>query len=225
VRIPRTGGLLALVLAACFQTAQIHDSLGNAYGEARTVAVAPPMVDIRALIGRGAEFRWDLSSTVDQRLTAALRAAFEQRGLRVVLLEDSPQTADPLYDVRSSFEILLPSLVNAPTSTTSATANPYFDFWLGDVAGLLDAAGADLLVLASAKGEALTTEGVRSGVMAQSPSAGSGPAEFLDVYVALVDRTGQVIFFNWCRSSSSPLSPGEVVDAVERTLKKIPRRS
>jgi hypothetical protein len=217
-------GLLALVLTTCFPTAQIHGSLGNAFGEARTVAVAPPMVDIRTLIARGAEFRWDLSSKVDKRLTAALRAAFEQRGLRVVLLEESPQTTDPLYDVRSSFEILLPSLVNAPTDTTSA-ANPYFDFWLGDVAGLLDAAGADLLVLASAKGDALTTEGVQSGLMAEYAFGISKPEESLAVFVALVDRTGQVIFFNWFRSSSSPLSPGEVEDAVERTLRKIPKRS
>jgi hypothetical protein len=219
------GVLAAASLAGCLPHLT-HPTLAQQYGAAVAVAIAPPSVTVYSVGGGMRQAREDWSQTGYQNLSRALQASFEARRFEVVWASDPPEEAGPVSRLASTFLILLPGLQEAAraaadASFTSRPALPRLD--AADVGELLEAADCDLLVLADGGEDVLTAEGVVLDLLlAFLGKEMDQSATWLRV--AVVDRTGQILYFGTYDGGGGLLGYAGASSAVESALGSLPRR-
>jgi hypothetical protein len=200
MRFHRAGAVMLLLSlgSACLLGPEVHPDFKEAYGTARVVFIVPPTAAVWAMTGAGdMEYREDLSGRYQERLAAWLRKAVQKRGLKVAEIEATPENGVLVEEVGRRFATTLPAFREADARRRQQapfTDQSYPAYSLGDVSRLHEAAGADLLLFADAGETFETTAGVAIDIILRFFGGPGPPDEFRSICVALVDRSGRILF-------------------------------
>jgi hypothetical protein len=176
------------LLAACTVT-----TASAARGRADVVARLPKVrsaallsLDVKEYLvsaGGVAELKEDWSAAAREAIERALVAEFKARNIELRRVEVAPETAEEVDDLRA-----LSQAVTASVGFPGAS----FDYSVGPVAPLLDRYGVDALVFVWGGGR-LTTYGHRFLV---GFATGRGEVDATQVAMTIVDRSGEVVWYN-----------------------------
>jgi len=164
-------------------TARARGDATSRLASVRTAALIPMVVkEYEVSAGGVVEFKEDWSTEARKALEDAL--AFELKARRIELrrIEPDAETKEEIEDLR-----LLSEAVNASVPFPGSA----FDFSLGPVAPLLDRYGADALLFVWARSRIPS-----GGRKALAFLSGSGESDAGRVTITLVDRSGDVVWYD-----------------------------
>jgi hypothetical protein len=200
MRIGRAGFVLVLLwgASACLLGPEVHPDFTATYRSARVVFIVPPTAAIWVMKGAGdLEYREDLSRKYQEKLSVLAREGLKKRGLKVAELEATPENDVLVEEVGRRFATTLPAFREADETRRRQapfTDQSYPSYSLGDVSRLHEAAGADLLMFVDASATVETTESVITDIFLILLGGPGPPDEYSSVCVALVDRSGRLLF-------------------------------
>lgn len=176
------------LLAACTTTtpsrARARADAASRLPKIHTAAlVSLDVKEFEVSVGGEAEFKEDWSTAARKALEVALVAQFKSHGIELRPVEAGPDTAEEVSDLRALTLAVNASVIQFPRKE--------FDYSLGPIAPLAERYGVDALVFVWARGRLVT--GGRKFVAAL---AGSGETDAGQVAITIVDRSGDVLWFN-----------------------------
>jgi hypothetical protein len=175
------------LLAGCTHTtesaARARSDVGSRLPAIRTAAlVALDVKEYEVSAGGVAELKEDWSVAAQKAIQDALTSELRARQIDLRRVEPEPDTTEEIDDLRALSEAINASM-RFPNSS--------FDYSLGPVSGLVDRFGVDALVFVWARARLPT--GGRKFVAALY---GSGGAEVGQVAIIIVDRSGDVLWYD-----------------------------
>jgi len=177
-----------LLLAACTTTtasgARARSDAASRLPAIHSAAlVSLDVKEYEVSAGGVAEFKEEWSTAAQQALEAALVAQFKSHAIALRRIEPDPDTAEEVSDLRALTQAVNSSVLQFPRKE--------FDYSLGPVAPLAERYGVDALVFVWARGRLVT-----GGRKVLAALAGSGETDAGQVTITLVDRSGDVLWFN-----------------------------
>jgi hypothetical protein len=225
----------AVLFSGCATTTTLpgrfHSDLNQRMGEIGTTAVLPPNITLNSLGAGGiAEKRDDWTDTA----RAHARAYLESKAARrIVYLADLParqEFADELAEVQGLFRLIDLNLLltYTPQMVVPPTAYQSFDFSVGSIDRICEAAGADALLLIggvddifAADRKALAALALVAGAFTgvyMAPSSGEA-----HISAALIARDGTILWWNWVPGGIGDLrKPEGVQTTLDRLLSTLP---
>jgi hypothetical protein len=195
--------LVAALLGACSSALPgcIHDDgeyrrrLAEGLRPVRTVGLVTPLVKVYELDIAGMRVLRDAWSEQGKKNIAdALGASLGEKGYRVKPVEAMPQTREELEEVRLLYEAVGQAILDGRVMYPYGRGFLQHEYSVGPVGALLSRYGVDALALAYASDEISTggrkAKAAIAGLIGVQVRAGISWAN-----VALVDRTGRVIWF------------------------------
>ena len=179
---------IALGLLAACTTTTASGARGRADAPARlnklrSAALLPLDVkEYEVSAGGVVEFKEAWSTAAREAIETALVAQFKARNVDLRRIDPAPETAEELDDLRA-----LSEAVNASVGFPGSS----FDYSLGPVATLLDRYGVDALVFVWGRGRMMT-----GGRKVLSGLLGGGEVDAGQVTMSIVDRSGDVLWYN-----------------------------
>jgi hypothetical protein len=180
--------LPVLLLAACTSTtasgARARSDVAARLPAIHTAAlVCLDVKEYEVSAGGVAEFKEEWSTAAQKALETALIAQLKSRRIELRRIEPGPDTAEELDDLRA--------LTQAVNWSAVAFPRKEFDYSLGSVATLAERYGVDALVFVWARGRLVT-----GGRKFLAAFAGGGEIDAGQVAITIVDRSGDVLWFN-----------------------------
>ena len=180
--------ILTVLLAACTTTTEsglrARSDLAKRLPEIRTAGlVSLDVKEYEVSAGGVTDLKDAWSTAARANVQSALITGFSSRQIELRPIDPGPDTAEEVNDLRLLSEAINASMIKYPLKT--------FDYSLGSVGPLLDRYGVDALVFAWARGRLMT-----GGRKFLSGLFGSGEADVGQVGVIMVDRSGNVLWFN-----------------------------
>jgi hypothetical protein len=177
-----------LLVAACTTTtasgARARSDAASRLPAIHTAAlVSLDVKEYEVSAGGIAEFKEEWSTAARQALETALVAQFKSHAIELRRVEAGPDTAEEVNDLRALTQAINASVLQFPRKE--------FDYSLGPVAPLAERYGADALVFVWARGRLVT-----GGRKVLAAIAGSGETDAGQVTITIVDRSGDVLWFN-----------------------------
>lgn len=218
---------LALALPAAATAApkhRVHPEFDARMAAVRTVGLVAPEVSSYELTANGTLVpRPDWTDGVRANVAAALEGALRARKLAVKRVDPAaPAAKEELREVQRLYEAVGGAILQATYANSFPWKLSRFEYTLGDLGALAAAEGVDALVF---------TYGVGT-----NSSGGRIAAELLlgvtaravdQLFIAVVDRSGAVLWFAQDFSASSdlrdPAGARYVVDLVTNLLPAVPR--
>jgi hypothetical protein len=180
--------ILVGFLSACTTTTEsglrARSDLAQRLPEIRTAGlVSLDVKEYEVSAGGVTDLKDAWSTAARANVQRALITGFRSRQIELQPIDPGPDTAEEVNDLRLLSEAINASMSNYPLKT--------FDYSLGSVGPLLDRYGVDALVFAWARGRLMT-----GGRKFLSGLFGSGEADVGLVGVIMVDRSGNILWFN-----------------------------
>jgi hypothetical protein len=176
-------------------------SLPEATRAAVAIAVFPPRFRPVGVAGPDAA---ELEREVFRALTASIQRELERRRFEVAWVRETPDSAAAMRDVAARFPGVFQLLREAYARPGAGGARPpAFSASVGDVRPVLETWASDLLLLVD---------------------AGGGP-DTVGVQVALVDASGEVIFYSAAEEKGAyAFDPGVAAATAKKALARLPGR-
>jgi hypothetical protein len=203
----------------------------NQMAEIRSVAALPAELTVAQLTAGGvSEVRDDWTEAARTHARAVLEG---MRGERIVFLADletRPELADDIREVRELFEVIDANYMVFGLSIMAApTAR--FEFSVGSIDHILEAAQADAILVIGGKDEIFTADRKVMAALSIVASAaltgnviapGSGTAH---ISAGLIGRDGTVLWWNFVGDGEigDLRTPEGVADTMQRLLGPMPR--
>ena len=180
--------ILIVLLVACTTTTEsrlrARSDLARRLPEIRTAGlVSLDVKEYEVSAGGVTELKDAWSTAARANVQGALITGFRSRQIELRPIVPGPDTAEDVNDLRLLSEAINASMINYPLQT--------FDYSVGSVGPLLDRYGVDALVFAWARGRLVT-----GGRKFLSALFGSGETDAGQVGVLMVDRSGNILWFN-----------------------------
>jgi len=180
--------ILVALLAACTTTTEsglrARSDLATRLPAIRTAGlVSLDVKEYEVSAGGVTDLKDAWSTAARANVQSALISGFKSRQIELRPIDPGTDTAEEVNDLRLLSEAINASMVRFPLKT--------FDYSLGSVGPLLDRYGVDALVFAWARGRLLT-----GGRQFLSGLFGSGETDMGFVGVIMVDRSGNILWFN-----------------------------
>lgn len=228
--------LPALILAGCATTQPrwpglVHGRTPAQMGEVRTVAVLPANITVSQLTAGGvSEVRDDWTQAAREHARAALESIRAGQIVYAGDLDARPDLADEIREVRALYRLIDANIMLFGLSPM-AVPTRNFDFSVGSVERVLDAAGADALLLVGGTDEIFTTDRkvlavvsvlASAALTGQAVAPSSGQAH---LSAALIARDGTILWWNFVGDGEiSDLRTREgVTSTIQRLLASMPR--
>lgn len=190
-----------LASAGCSAPYMQGPSLPQTARAAVAIAVFPPRFQPVGVVGTGAA---ELEREVFRALTASVQRELERRRFEVAWVRETADSAATMRDVAARFPGVFQLLreTYARSGARGATP-PSFSASFGDVRPVLETWASDLLLLVD---------------------AGGGP-DLVGVQVALVDASGEVIFYSAAEEKgAAAFDPGTAAEVARKALAPLPGR-
>ncbi len=177
-----------VLLAACTTTTEsglrARSDLARRLPEIRTAGlVSLDVKEYEVSAGGVPELKDAWSTAARANVQSALIAGFNSRQIELRPIDPALDTAEEVTDLRLLSEAINSSVVHFPVKT--------FDYSLGSVGPLLDRYGVDALVFVWARGRLVT-----GGRKFLAALAGKSEADVGHVVVTMIDRSGNVLWYN-----------------------------
>lgn len=181
--VPIAVGLLAACTTTTVSGARGRPDAAARIPRIRTAALLSLDVkEYEVSAGGVVEFKEGWSTEAREAIESALVAQLKTRNIDLRRVEPTPETADEVEQLRA-----LSEAVNASIGFPNAP----FEYSLGQVAPLLDRHGADALVFVWGRGRMMT-----GGRKALAVLSGAGEVDAGQVTMTIVDRSGDVVWYN-----------------------------
>lgn len=210
-----------------------HPECAARLATVKSVGVTAPVTKLFELTaGNSRVFRQDWSDRAAENIAAALEASLQARGLstRRLAAPDAagaapaaaPAASTELTEVTQLFDAVSDAILQATYANRFPEKVARFEYSVGDVEKLLAAEGVDALVFAYAFGN--ISSGGRKAIQALSAVLGGGVTYGIDrLFLAVVDRTGTVVWFDTHGSSGHDLrDPGSAAQFVQALTAELP---
>ena len=171
----------------------------------KTIGLVRPAMRLFELTsGGGRTFKPDWSESSAKLVADALAAALAERGFSVTRVDPMPQDEQELRDVALLYESVGNAILQATYINQFPRKVARFEYSLGDLDPLLAPRGVDAVVFAY--GTANISSAGRSALQVLGAIAGTGYSVGIDrIYLALVDRSGAVLWFDSFASTGHDL--------------------
>lgn len=222
---------LALALAVALPTAgaaapkhRVHPEYDARMAAVRTVGLVPPEVSCYELTANGSVVpRPDWTDAVRANVAAALEGTLRARNLAVRRVAPAaPAAKEELREVQRLYEAVGGAIVQATYANSFPWKLSRFEYTLGDLGPLAAAEGVDALVFTYGVGTNSS-----GGRIAAELLLGATARAVDRLFVAIVDRTGAVLWFAHDFSTTSdlrdPASARRVVELVTNLLPAVAR--
>ena len=221
-------------LTACATSSEpgvrLHPQSRERLGTAHRIGVVQPKVMMFELGAGGIRQPKDeWSATARANVSAAVVNSLRGVGYDARLLEPSPDLKDDLDQVRLLYEAVAPSIVYATYSQKFPGKLEKFEYSLGDVSGLLDRLGVDVLAIpygsdeiSSGGRKATQAVGAVAAILLGVGAVGRSGVTVLNL--AIVDRSGAVVWFNLRGAGGSYdlRKPDSAQEMVGRLVQDLP---
>jgi hypothetical protein len=207
---------MLLFSAACAHSAGARrspDFDSHIAGIHKAAFLAPEVKAFEISAGGVPEEKEQWTAVSKSNAAHAVRTGFKSLGIEVQPL-DAGASPDEVEEVRTLSEAVFVSVLDYTYSTPFPEKVKRFEYSVGSVSPLLDRAGADALVLVWGAGFAPTFGRHVLNVLV------GGPPQQARLAVALVDRAGTILWFNYAHAAGSAgtLTDPEAADAMAKTL-------
>jgi hypothetical protein len=215
----------ALALSGCFHYDDpARRALEKAMRTVRTVGLVAPTVKVFELDAGGMRVpREAWSEQVRKNVTDAIGVALTEKGLVVKPIEPTARTRDELDDLRLLYEAVGQAELDARRFYFVNKWKDGFEYSVGPVQALFAKQGIDALLLSYGSDEISTGGRVAKATLAAiiGVHVASGVSF---VNLALVDRTGRVVFFRVHASEGGAdlRDAGTVQNIVDSLVRELP---
>lgn len=221
---------LAIVLAVGIPVAggaeesfRLHPEFQARLAGVKTVGVVAPVLKLYELTaGNNRVYKPDWSDQAATNVARGLESAFRARGLEVKPVAPGTGGAGELREVRLLFETVVGAVIQATYANQFPAKMARFEYSLGDLQALLSAEGVDVLVFAYGFGN--ISSGGRTALQVLGAVLGGGYSVGVDrLFIALVDRSGAVLWFDTEASTSGNLrDAGSAASFVSKMTGHLP---
>ncbi|MBI5068189.1 MAG: hypothetical protein HZB56_08100 [Deltaproteobacteria bacterium] len=216
--------LLALALAppAAAQSEpqgnRLHPAFAARMAAVRTVGIVAPDIKLYELSASNDRvFQPEWSTAARGLVLASAEAAVKRRGLEPIRFEAPDGRQVELREVTLLEQAVATAILQATYFARFPAKVASFEYGLGDLNWLLGPQGPDALLFVQGHGH--VSSGGRKAVQTLGAVLGGGMSRGIDrLFMALVDRTGELLWFDWSASSSYDLRDPESADAFVRAL-------
>ncbi len=200
------------------QDYRAHPEYQTRMASVKTVGVVQPKMRVFELTaGGGRDFKPDWSEQSAQAVGDAIAAALGQHALSVKRIAPVPQVEEEMRDVVLLYEAVHGAILQATYANEFPRKMARFEYSLGDLDSLLAQYGVDAVVFSY--GSANISSSGRRAVQVLGALFGPGYSVGIDrIQLALVDRSGTVLWFAARASTSHDLRDPQSAEAFVRGM-------